>query len=38
VFVDGSYDDRPPENPDMVVRSLAEAADYILSRFFETAR
>jgi D-glycero-D-manno-heptose 1,7-bisphosphate phosphatase len=32
IFIDWGYDERRPERPDAVVRSLAEAADWILSR------
>jgi ABC-type nitrate/sulfonate/bicarbonate transport system substrate-binding protein len=32
IFIDRGYDERRPDLPDAVVRSLAEAADWILSR------
>jgi len=32
VFIDRGYLERRPEHPDAVVRSLPEAADWILSR------
>jgi D-glycero-D-manno-heptose 1,7-bisphosphate phosphatase len=32
IFIDWGYDERRPEHPDAVVRSLPEAADWILSR------
>ena len=32
IFIDWGYADRPPEHPDVIVRSLPEAADWILSR------
>lgn len=32
IFVDYGYDERRPERPDATVKSLAEAADWILSR------
>jgi D-glycero-D-manno-heptose 1,7-bisphosphate phosphatase len=32
VFIDWGYDERRPEDPDAVVGSLTEAADWILSR------
>lgn len=32
VFLDHGYAERKPEQPDVVVASLAEAADWILSR------
>ena len=32
VFVDGDYSERRPDSPDATVRSLPEAADWILSR------
>jgi D-glycero-D-manno-heptose 1,7-bisphosphate phosphatase len=31
VFIDWNYDERRPENPDAVVSSLTEAADWILA-------
>ncbi len=38
VFIDRSYQERRPDNPDATVRSLAEAADYILSSVSNPAR
>ncbi len=38
VFIDCDYLERRPDNPDATVRSLAEAADYILSSLPDIAR
>lgn len=32
VFIDHGYDERRPDQPDAIVRSMSEAADWILSR------
>lgn len=32
IFIDWGYDERRPENPDVIVQSLPEAVDWILSR------
>ena len=32
VFIDCGYDERRPENPGVIVRSLPDAVDWILSR------
>jgi hypothetical protein len=32
VFIDWAYDEKRPDSPDAIVRSLHEAADWILSR------
>lgn len=32
IFIDWGYDERPPDRPDAVVRSLPEAAEWILAR------
>jgi D-glycero-D-manno-heptose 1,7-bisphosphate phosphatase len=31
IFIDRQYHERQPENPDAIVQSLSEAADWILS-------
>lgn len=38
IFIDRDYRERRPDDADFVVRSLAEAADYILSSLADTAR